>query len=213
MLIEKEEFVSKFSERIRSTKKISNVDGVEDVLTRIYYTLERFNSLKEFTVSIGGRQLSDILIADEWKDFIVPESVRLDPTDLKTSNLLLRNDWVTPANVGEKNVKYVESLSDFDPDAYMHFINDQSTIRSYFKSDLNSNITNLAVLRANKSLSDVIPIIAVKIKEGELKCRSLDEPYIPLQLVSGLDCLFRTDYFNTPIKTLFSDYLTKKVIV
>lgn len=194
MVIDKNTFIDKFSARVWATKKINLKDdkSVKEVLGRIYDVLTMFNSLPEFTTSIEGRMLSDVVIANEWKDFVSPEAVRLDPTDLKTQNLLVRKT----------------GHCKFGPAEYLDFINDQLTFRSWFKKDLNDGVTNLGTLRAAKSLFDVIPIMMVDV-EGVNMVRSLDEPFIPVALTSDIKCLFRSDYYNTTLETIINDYFAK----
>lgn len=214
MLINESKFVGNFKQRIEATKRVSKANDLEETLERIYYTLQYFNTLPEFTMTLGSRPLSEIVIADEWKDFIIPESVRLDPTDLKTNNLVVRPSKEDLNVSAEKEIlsDYIDNLKKgFTPEIYYTFINDQLRVRSYFKTDLTNNTTNLATLRANKCLMDIIPIMAVKDGDG-FKCRSLDEPYIPVELCSSLNCLFRSDYYNVEMDNMFYDYMSKKVI-
>lgn len=194
MVIDKKTFTEKFKERVLATKKINLRDEsvVTKTLEEIYDVLSMFNSMPEFTTSIEGRMLSEIVIANEWKDFILPEAVRLDPTDLKTANLLDKK----------------EGKRKFGPEDYLKFINNQLRFRSWFKRDLSDGVTNLATLRSAKSLYDVIPVMMVNI-EGENMIRSLDDPFIPIKLKSEVGCLFRTDYYNTKLDQIISDYFSK----
>jgi hypothetical protein len=133
------------------------------------------------------------MILDEIKPFIVPDSVRLHPTDIRTRDLLVRS------TLTEKAEK--QALS------YVDFINVQSNFRRFFKSDINSGMTSLGSLRVPKSLSDVEPVMACKL--GSKLCVNYqDSAFIPLEIDTNVGkSLYREDYFNcSDIKIILNDY-------
>jgi len=190
--------------RIIATKKINIKDPLNDktstdqyidqTLNKIWDYINYFNSLPEFTETIfEGRKLEDIEVANEWKDFIFPESVRLDPTDLKTENLR-----VVVNGSGEP--------SEFN---YNDWLNLQLTFRSWFKLDLSQTTTNLAVCRAPKAMMDILPIASFNKGKGFNDVRSIDDPFIPIPLKKEVAVLFRNDYLNTTSEQVVSDWIAK----
>lgn len=190
--------------RILATKKINIKDPqnaehntekyVEKILGRIWDYINYFNSIPEFTETLfDGRKLENIVVANEWANFIYPESVRLDPTDLKTENLR-----VIIGGSGEP--------AEF---SYNEWLNLQLTFRSWFKLDLTQTTTNMAVCRAPKAMMDVLPVASYNKGKGLNDVRSIDDPFIPIPLKKEVSVLFRNDYLNTTTEQVISDWIAK----
>lgn len=170
-------------------KRTVSKKDIERVVTSIVDTIEQFNLIPEYTVMFMDRPLSDIIIPNEFKDLVEPESVRLDPTDIKTSNLLNRLVAV-PSTIG-----------------YGDWINLLLEWRSFFKDDIADKVTDLASLRQPKSLFDTLPIASFN---GRV--RSIDDPFIPVDLVPEISVLFREDYLNADAEQIVKDYFAKWMI-
>lgn len=210
-MVSRETIAKAIVERVLVLKKITIRSGskqqsereiVENVVNQILDKIDEINSQNEFATMMWDKPMSEVIIANEWKDFILPSAVRLDPTDLKTTNLLVRSEV-------ERN----GSISD-----YFDWINLQTKFRSFFKKDLSDGVTNLSTLRVNKSFFDIIPIISVGDDETESSednfvgpntVRSIDEPFIPVKLMPEVRVFFRDDYFNTNVNWILQDYFSK----
>lgn len=166
---------------------------VEDVVDALFDYVDYFNSLPEYTYYVFDRHINDIQLLDELKPFIIPDSVRLHPTDIRTRDLLVRSS----IDKGSKKRAY----------SYIELINLMSNFRRFFKSDINDKMFSLGSQRVPKSLSDVESIMTCKVN-GKLSVNYQDAAFIPLELVAavGKD-LYRDDYFNcSDIKLLLADY-------
>lgn len=185
-------------------KILEEVDVIRETITSILHMIDRVNASNEFTTRYFGRDAKDFVIANEWKDFFLPSSVRLDPTDLKTKNLL---------NTSVARVKDAEDVG-----LYVDWTNLQLQFRSWYKSDLSSNVTTLDTVRQPKSLFDVLPICTIgdesddNSEEALPSVRSLDEPFIPVRLKSEISVLFRSDYWNMNVRGVVVDYCNKFMV-
>lgn len=190
--------------RIRMPK--TGEESISTIVEGILNKIEVINSLPEFSEMLWNKRLSEIVIADEWKDLILPESVRMDPTDLKTNNLLIKGSALVSSDIQD----------------YSDFLDLQMKFRGLFKKDLKDNTTTLDQLFVPKSLYDVLPIAAMWDEDDEkiivneddservlLDVRSIDDPFIPVRLDARLKCLFRRDYLNTTSKQVIMDYFSK----
>lgn len=173
--------------RVNSPKGQSSDDYVKGILSKLFTYIDCINSLPERASRIDDVSLSDIVIMDEFKGFILPSSVKVDPSDLNAEDLMIK-----PA-----------ISSKF---SYEQFINCQLAIRSWFKSDLKTNVTHLDQLRRKISLFDALPNAAFKLDSGELVCRYTDKPFVPIQLWSDLNQLYRENYFNATYDNVLTDY-------
>lgn len=195
-MIARETIESAIVARVEATKRVNkSEDFIKPLVKRLLDKIEILNTLPEHSSMCWGKPLNEIMIIEELKDLILPQSVRLDPTDLKTNDLLIKGKSKVGANVAD----------------YVEFLNDQLSFRSLFKKDLSSGTTTLANLFVHKSLFDVLPIAYFDKKGVENKVRSLDDPFIPVQLKSEISCLFREDYLNSTAEFVINDYFSKKM--
>lgn len=207
----REILIERITQRVLATKKVriptdsehkTEKDVVIQTVVGIFNVIEEINNTPEFTTMFYGRSMEQFIIAEEWKDFFIPESVRLDPTDLKTRDLLVKTN--TP----------VES---YNVNLYVNWMDLQLKFRSFYKDDLGSRTTTLAVVRQPKSFFDILPICTVlpanwlpADEDGEvLTVRSIDDPFIPVQINDDIKCLFRSDYWNTSVERVSLDYCAK----
>lgn len=195
-MIARDTIESAIVERVEATRRVNRSrDFIQTLIKRILDKIDIMNGLPEHSSMCWGKPLNEIVILDEFKDLILPQSVRLDPTDLKTNDLLIKGKARPSDNVSD----------------YVEFLNDQLAFRSLFKKDLSSGTTTFANLFVHKSLFDTLPI-ACFIKDGsDNEVRSLDDPFIPVPLKVEVSCLFREDYLNSTIDYVINDYFSKKM--
>lgn len=184
-------------QRVKATKRINihNDQVIGETLTKIFQYISLFNNLPELTVTTfaEGRPLDQIEVIDEFADFIYPEAVRLDPTDLRTDNLIVRN----PQS---------EMPADY---TYLDWLNLQMTFRSWYKSGFSDGVKSLASLRSPKSLMDALPIGSFKKEDGENDIRALDDVFIPLPLKPELAVIYRKDYLNSTTDAMIIDWIAR----
>lgn len=179
-----------------SEEKKSELEIITKVISEILSLIDEVNNAPEFTYQFFGQRVEEFIVADEWKDYFIPESVRLDPTDLKTKDLLVRKT----SNVSN------------DIQKYSRWLDLQIRVRTWYKTDLSKNTTSLNNIRTKKALFDVLPIMCVTKKDtdiDELSVHSIDEPFVPIRLDSGMRNLYRSDYWNTSVSQILTDYTNK----
>lgn len=178
---------------------LSEKDYIKFILEKIFEMIDEINSTPEFTTILWNKPISEIMVPKEFESFILPESVRLDPSDLRTNNLL----------------EQLGSISSNDINSYMRWIDYCLIFRSFFKKDCSENMVSLSSLRVPKSFADVLPIATFSNSKNddnqnaENSLRSLDEPFIPIRLKHEIRDLFRSDYFNSNVYQQVSDFMAK----
>jgi hypothetical protein len=184
--------------KIKANRKIKVKDEeIVDKLNELFDYIELFNTLPERTYQFMGRPLSDIMVMNEISDCILPDSIRVHPTDVRSKDLMVR----------PKLSKKLEAVKP----SYNDFMNIQSVIRGWLKLDVNSGMTALSSLKAPKSISDVEERISFvsRVENGEvLNYRYGDQPFVPI-IVSRDYCkaVYREDYFNsTDLDVVLDDY-------
>jgi hypothetical protein len=194
-MIERNAVINYLVEIINSKKKIKD-NNVDKYVNVVMNYIEFFNSLDEFKTSIDGRVFSDVMILNEFAPWILPRSVRFDPSNISTKDLLVR-----------------PVIDDFKFN-YEEYVLACNNIRRCFKSDISGNVTNLDSLRIHKSLNDVMPYITIEMKDVPhddefpvYGVRYMNTSFIPIEVDSSLECLFRNDYFNAEANILIADYI------
>lgn len=174
------DYVQLMVDKVMANAKIRVMESdVESVVKKIFEYIKYFNSQPEYTYYMLDRHINEIKVIDEFKAFLLCESVRLHPTDIKTKDLLVR-----PKVQSGKDLSYID------------FINAQSNFRRFFKSDINSGTFTLSSVRVPKSLADVEAVMAIRTTNG-LKMNYQETPFIPVELdVNVGRTLYRDDYFN-----------------
>lgn len=182
----------KFTERALACKRI-RVDetNVKSTVAKIMKAINYFNSLKEHDAVAfeTSMPLNQIKVLNEFSCLVKPASVRLDPNDRRTNNLLTLENSVMPFGYNE----YLDACI---------------TWRGYFKKDISDNIITLDTLRIHKSLMDTLSNVALP-SEGEpavYKVRYDGSPFIPIYLNDLALGLFRKDYFNASDDDVIDDY-------
>lgn len=187
-----EKLISVLTDRILSATKVVVLknerpeDIVKDTLITIFDGIDSINALSENAVMINGEYLDKVFIINEFKEFIYPASVKFNPADFNSVDMLER-----PSDT-----------KSFDTEA---FINAQLKLRSWFRSDVKSNTSLISDLRKKVSLFDVLPMAS--FRENRIaKCSYMDKPYVPIPLKKDLSIIFRTTFFNSTVDYILEDF-------
>lgn len=185
--------------RVKALKKTNATDKVvEAIMNKMFAYIDFINAQKaDETDKVFGKDIDKVFIIDEFKDFILPKSVRF-----KAGNYLCQDLLIRPVLVGSDVTNF--SLDDW--------INVQAEYRGLFKSDISSNITTLNNLRLEFSVSDIEARMAVNIHvEGTdnsiLSCHYVGEPFIPIA-INLLDQFYKLPYFNASADEVLADYVS-----
>lgn len=192
--------LEKYYKRAKAQTKrrfIANRDNPEDnevrnLIEAIFGYIVNFNSLDEDTTIINNHPLSDWPVLNEFKDLILPNSVRWKSGDKSYNDVLVRvthKDFVDT----KKGIYKKIDVSKLD---YLDYLDKLSQFRSLFKKDASSDYVSLESLRVDKSVTDVIDYVV--IEDGTSKrCHYDTTPFIPV-IKLKLD--------NSIYSTLFKDW-------
>jgi uncharacterized protein YkvS len=171
--------------KILSQKKINKIEKLNLVGEMLQF-IDYVNSLPEYTEYIwDNKSLSDIYVLDEFKDFIMPETVRVDANSLRTPELLIR----------ERDVK--NPFND-----YLSYITACDIIRGWFKKDAHTDITPITSLRRRVNLNDITEIISVN---GLVK--SSDKVFVAIPVID-LTNIYGVRTFTESADIVLDDYIT-----
>lgn len=174
----KEFIMNYYLMRLFKTAKVRyDEKEIKGAVKTVSQAIELFNSLDEFTTKLWDRDLEDIPVLGELKDFVVPESVRVYPNDLRCENLIVKS------NRKEASVKF------------MDYINAISKIRSLHRLGSNDNVVSLKSLKQPKSLSEVIDK-ACLVEGDELYVNYSGTDFVPIELNNNVLELFKKYWFN-----------------
>lgn len=171
-------------------------DEHKNYIGTILKYIEYFNSIGEFETRVLDRNLDEIVILNEFKDLIIPRSVRYNPSDLRTKDL----------------IKRVNKPNGYSKLNYSEFILAQVNFRRLFKKDINSNVTTLATIKVNKSLNEVMPYVCKLSSSSnggvkEYLVRYDSAPFIPLFINGSVLDVFEENYWNASIKDTIRNYV------
>lgn len=184
--------VNSISQRAISCSKVNaKPEAVQETVNSLMRYIKLFNSTGAYDNRILGRDFSEIDVIDEFAIFLTPRSVRLTASDLNNTDLLVRT---------EKDPVDAATLS------YEDFVNLQLKFRGYFKKDSKVDVTNLATVKVDESLTNILPRAAVEV-EGDLMVRYVSEPFIPIVLSREVSYFYRNEYFNSTAEQVVADYL------
>lgn len=189
-------------ERIKALSKVHIEESdVKDILAKIFNVIDYFNSLDEYSLRAFDRELKDVIIIDEFKDFITPASVKLDSSNIFCEELLERESVTDP---GLTYGEYLDVLL---------------TFRSWFKDDLSSKVTDLSALKKIVSWSEVASKVSFAFKDSSDKkakaeyfMRSTGVPYVPLEMNNIMARCYRASYYNSSVDEGLEDYLDQWLI-
>lgn len=178
----------RLNDRFDKDKKVI-YDEVRDKVSLLFSYIQFFNSLPEDTVIIDGHPIEDWKILNEFKDFLVPNSVRYESGNRTYVDLLIRETYEFTPNFNE----YSDLISRF---------------RNFFKKDANDQFVSLASIRINRSFEEVRHLITLHDM-----VRYMDNPYIPIQVLNGVECLFSNFYFNSDIEQVVQHYVANLQLI
>jgi hypothetical protein len=177
--------------RIEASKRI-RVDSaiVKETVAKLLQYINVFNAMDEYQDRVLDANLDTIKVIGELAPFIEPSSVRLDPNDVKTSNLLVEWEEVDASDM---------SVNEF------HDL--EAEFRKWFKKDASENVETLDHLRVAKSFNDVLPRMAIELEGGEWWTKFDSAPFIPVPLdASKVGGLFRDMYFSATVEDMIEEY-------
>lgn len=181
--------VDVFSQRAKAQKRISKWGkDEENLILEIFNYIWYFNSLDENISDILNHHISEWPILNEFKDFIMPNSVRYESGNKAFNDVLIHQK----VHVDESRLsfnRYLDLLSIF---------------RGFFKKDANSDYVGLDTLRVDKSFEDVRVIGSCCWRD--LHCRYVAQPYIPIPL-KCLNVLVKDFYWNAKDVDVVNDYI------
>lgn len=172
-----------------------SVNTIFDVISKVNQLPSRVDSIDS---EFGRIQLNDINIINEFKDFVYPSSVKMDPNDLLDEDLMDIQDRSNDVKI---------SLNDF--------IEAQLYIRSLFKSDMKSDVSKLSDLRRSVSLNDVYAISSFEVDSdgvSEYRAHYSDRYYIPIPLLKFCKGFKKGLYFNIGREELVNLYVLNMFI-
>lgn len=175
------------SRTLATARRRVNESDVKRVLNIILADVNLFNSLAEDESILNGVSIDEIDVPDEFKDVILPNSVRYDTAYRAMSDILHRN----PRSVLKFNInEWKDSCDEF---------------RSFFKLDATTSITKLSDLRVNKSLADVFNQFVTE--DGHV--HYADTPYIPIALddITAI-CGKKNRWFNYDVNDMINEYFS-----
>lgn len=171
-------------------KKVLNINYSNPlyVVKKYFEYINYFNNISEHqTFVFGDRRLEEVMVLNEFVPFITPKTVRYVPGLYWAKDLLKRS--------GSNG-----STCDFD-----EFVRLNNHIRRWFKKDAHTEVTSLAAIKVDKSLADVLPMVAYK---GKVSFD--DKAFVPLEIYdSCLSNLFESDYFNTKASRVLTQYISQ----
>jgi hypothetical protein len=199
-----EEFRNLFAAKVYSQKKIriQSVEEVSKYLKIIWDMCDYVNGLPEGTSIVCGRHISDFMLPEEIKDFFIPNSVRVDPSDRRSKDVLIR--------------------AKYKPDApnYNVYLEAISYIRGIVKRTWNEGLVSLESVRKDVSINDIFSRVAVKDSKFLYNTESYDaveegifanydgSPYVSIAISNGIDT-YTSSYWNEYNSTIAEDLVAK----
>lgn len=177
---------------LKSHRRINCPDSdIDKVVSKLCDYVRLFNSLGEFDTWCLDTTLDKIPIPNEFVPFILPSSVRFVPSDRRTKDLLIRDNFNSNKDM---------SLSDL--------YDTISNLRRIEKKGSLDEITSLDSIHKPSSYNDVLD--RVFTKDNGFNVRYDSTPFVPLLLKDEATSLFEKTYFNTSFKVVLKHYIAMK---
>lgn len=182
--------ISRFCEyyefRLFGRRKI-NIDKntVHEYCQKLKEYLIYFNSGDEFTYFMLDVPVDTIPIKNQFKDLILPKSIRLNPSDRKTKNL----------------TKYCNPLGLHNL-SLLGWINLLDNIARITKESGSDDCTTIGSLRSDKSFNECIDRLIYKGK-----VRYDGTAFMPLYMDESAAAMMESDYFDTKADTIVQHYV------
>lgn len=191
-----DKFIQEFILMCKVNRKIRE-DSIGSTIKYILNSIEYFNSFGEYNQVLDDPQVtrfSDVPILNEFKDFVFPRSVRFEPGNLRTKDLLIR-----PAK--DESFK-------FDFPQYIIMIDD---FRRYYKSDSKSNVTDLATLKRHVSFNEILPLTWVESNGHRFMYTGTDVA-LPVNIdTSFYSSMFEDSLFDSDFDSCIYNYMHKSL--
>jgi hypothetical protein len=192
-------FLNVLVERTNACKKYrASQEEVKNTVSIVVDCMKAFNSLVEDEVNFSkwDRSFDNIPILNELSFYVAPASVRFNPLDRKSKDLLFKD--------GNSDSLSEEELNKFSY-SYYDYINAITRFRGFFKKESNDNCSSLASLRKKMAFSDVLG----KASNGMRVHYFSDVPFWPIEVNKDvLDLLFEDSYFNASVDDLKRDFMS-----
>lgn len=155
-------------DRAEVCKKIK-ADDIAKTVELIFEYIRYFNSIQEFDNHVFDYKTFDMVtVPNEFADFIIPKSVKLEPGVRQSTDVLVRE---------ARDKEFSGSLEGW-VDLIVRW-------RQYFKKDILSDVTSLASIKVDKSITDVLNKSRFLAKEGKEVVEYVrydSTPFIPITL-------------------------------
>jgi hypothetical protein len=194
MTLREEGFAEMLADKAYNSSKIRiDLNDLRKNMKKSVSYLRYFNSLPEYTDRVLDVDIHQIIVIKEFVPFLIPDSVRLNPSDKRTVDLLVRDKDV---DINNPNLT--------------EWIDVQAFFRKVFRKDLSQDTTTLDSIRVAKSFSDILPIMSV---EFDKKCNVNynGSPYVPVDINPCVRSFFKDSYFNATSSDVVKDYLASVV--
>lgn len=215
MILEKPQFESMIA-RVNALKKTKVEEKeIRRIMTGVFNAIDQFNVLlSEYNKRFWDYDLSEIPVLNEFKDFVLPASVKVNAADVQCKDLIDREQTYLTYPMEKKQnlldvIQVINSLS-----SYLDLL---AEFRGIFRSDSTSNITYLSELKKNVSLSEISSKCAY-LMEGidgndHWFCHySFDTPFISVPLRSNYWQCFKDYYWNADVNDVLNVYIEKWLI-
>ena len=198
------------------TKTRVDEKSFKSLVLEMFRYVRLFNAMSEYQTRILDRQLDEVEVIDELVPFILPSKVKLDISDDRTVDVLVRDVMMDKAKEFEGNM------------SYERFRLIQMRFRNCFKSDVKQGLTSLAQIKVPQNLMNVIDKISIcrrvdivlsydkstNTQKEEIKssnqwmCHKTSEPFIPIPVKAWVGQLYESDYFYD-----YSDEVIRQFII
>lgn len=179
-------------DRIMNVKRVNcRSDEVKEIIDVIFAYFGYLNiKVTRFVDSVDGIELKEIMVPNEFKDFIYPVWVSKQPDNFAYSDL--RN--LSCADYS----KYIgKTVTD-----YLYYWNAVGKLRTIFKWNSNYNLTSLDTLKVCKSFDEMLPFAEI---DGYVQYLG-ENFHIPVSLKPELITLIDTSYWTKSIDLMISDW-------
>lgn len=189
----------------KEPKKLSDREklAVKALLMKIFTYIDYFNSLSDLSTRVFDVEFSKIPILNEFRDFLIPASVKMNTADLNCEEMLIKPQF--------------NSNADLNLDDYLNLCLD---FRALFKKDISDNVSTLDSFRKSVSWSEMASkaCYSFAVDDNGKKSKALfarydgDVPFIPIQISSFITNGYKTRYWNATSTEIIDDYVTRWLI-
>lgn len=175
--------------KYKANRRISIRDEITDVKDPVFNILNMIinvNALPENTKVYCDRDIDQFMIPVEFKDLVLPNSVRYDVGNRSSKDLLVRTKGTGVAD-------------------YNEYLNSIARIRALYRKSSDEDLVPLSDLRKDVSFEDVRSRAAFKGKE-EYIVHYEGVPFVPILLSKGKE-FFEDHYYNVAIDEPLQEFI------